>query len=198
MLTASSSVVPFQPKPQPERFVMLRYSLLDSSAWKSLSAIERMLYVDIASKFNGRNNGRISYSIREGAKALRIGHHTACRALKLLQRLGLLVRTKHGHFDPGTGQAKDSEWYLPEYGNASEAVATTGKCFGSSGHHRSEAVATTEPKYINKNIHKNLRLPRKEESEEEKRKRWLAEGKSEFTGIPKKTPANGRPPGRPS
>ena len=38
MLTAPSTaeVISFEPKPQPERFVMLRYSLLDSSAWQSL------------------------------------------------------------------------------------------------------------------------------------------------------------------
>jgi len=65
MLTAPSTaeVISFEPKPQPERFVMLRYSLLDSSAWQSLPPNAQALYVHMARKFNGRNNGRISYSV---------------------------------------------------------------------------------------------------------------------------------------
>jgi len=186
---SSAEVIPFQPRPS-KYYLRLTDNLLRSTAWESLSANERALYVDIASKFNGYNNGRIAYSIRGGAKALRIGHHTVCRALKRLQELRLLVRTKHGHFDPGTGRAKDSEWYVPDCGGPSEAVATTGKCLGSSGHHKSEAVATTEPKYIDKEVdkNKNLGLPREKESEAEKRKRSRkkeAKQKKGSAGLPK-------------
>jgi len=120
---SSAAIIPFEPRPS-KYYLKLTDNLLRSPAWESLSVVERALYVDVAGKFKGHNNGRIPYSIGDGAKALRISRRTTRRALKLLQKLGLLVRTKHGYFDPRTEQVKASEWYLPEYGGTPEAVAT--------------------------------------------------------------------------
>jgi len=50
---SSAEIVPFQPKPQAERFVMLRYSLLDSPEWQSLPPIARALYVEMARRYDG-------------------------------------------------------------------------------------------------------------------------------------------------
>jgi hypothetical protein len=151
---SSADVIPlFQPKPRSNGgYLRLDHYFLNSSAYQSLSPVERALYIDIASKFNGHNNGRISYSIRDGMAALHASSRTARRALKQLQRLGLIVRTKHGFFDPETRQAKASTWYLPEYGGTSEAVATTGQCLGSSGHQCPQAVATRDTKNIDKEV----------------------------------------------
>jgi hypothetical protein len=83
---SSSAVIPFQARPK-NGYLKLTNSLLQSPAWESLSAIERALYIDVASKFNGYNNGQISYSIGDGAKALHVSRRTVRRALKTLQRL---------------------------------------------------------------------------------------------------------------
>jgi hypothetical protein len=55
-----------------ERFLGLRHWLLDSPAWLSLPCIARALYVQIAKRYNGANNGRISYSVREAYEELKI------------------------------------------------------------------------------------------------------------------------------
>jgi len=114
MLTTASSVdiIPLQPKPQ-LGFVRLSYSLLDSSTGQSLSAVQRALYVDMARKFNGRNNGNIPYSVRDAESALRITRRTALRALHTLQDKNLIICHQRGSFDLKTRKAKISEWELP-------------------------------------------------------------------------------------
>ena len=82
-----------------ERYVMLRYWLLKSQAWNSLSGNARALYVEIARRYNGSNNGRISYSTREAGQSLHISPCTAGRLLRILQDRGFIVCTKRGAFD---------------------------------------------------------------------------------------------------
>jgi hypothetical protein len=97
-----------------ERYVKLRYWLLNSSAWKSLPSLARALYLDILTRYNGSNNGRISYSVREGAASLHVTKDTVSRGLKLLQERGFLVCTKLGYFTVKTTRDA-SEWRLTEY-----------------------------------------------------------------------------------
>src|SRR5262245_37844378 len=120
-LTAGSSaeIVSFQPKPKSERFVMLRDSLLDSPVWQNVPPVAEAVYVRMARKYNGRNNGCISYSVREGARALRVNKSTISRAQALLEDLGLIRRTSRGSFNRRTKEATDSEWELTEYRVAS-------------------------------------------------------------------------------
>ena len=47
----------------PQHTMLFRY-MQDSQAWKSLGAIPRAVYLDIAKRHHGSNNGRIGYSIR--------------------------------------------------------------------------------------------------------------------------------------
>jgi hypothetical protein len=97
-----------------ERYVMLRYWLLKSQAWNSLSGNARALYIEIARRYNGSNNGRIPYSVREAKQSLHISSDTASRLLDILQDRGFIVCTKRGGFSLKT--TKDaSEWALTEY-----------------------------------------------------------------------------------
>jgi hypothetical protein len=97
-----------------ERYVMLRYWLLKSQAWNSLSGNARALYVELAQRYNGSNNGRIPYSVREAVEALHVSQGTAHRLLGLLQERGFIVCTRKGYFNVKT--TKDaSEWLLTEY-----------------------------------------------------------------------------------
>jgi hypothetical protein len=111
---SSASIIEFNPQPSLNGFVKLQRTLLRSTAWQAADAIERALYIDIADRYNGRNNGQISYSEYDGAKALRLHKRTIRRALYRLKKAGLLVRTKRGHFNIKTGHSTTSEWYLPD------------------------------------------------------------------------------------
>jgi hypothetical protein len=110
-----------------ERYVSLRYWLLDSPAWKSLPVATHALYIQIARRYNGSNNGRIPYSVREAVDALRIGKSTLARLLVILQTRGFIVCTRKGAFSLKT--TKDaSEWRLTEY-DSDAPVAHASKDF---------------------------------------------------------------------
>jgi hypothetical protein len=64
------------------RHVRLYHSMLRGEAWRSLDACAKALYVEISARYagTGSNNGRIPYSIREAAKALKVGKTRAATA----------------------------------------------------------------------------------------------------------------------
>ena len=121
MLTPPSSgtVIRLEPAArsnQPiEQFVMLRHSLLYSERYQSLPAVAQALYVRIAARYNGRNNGQIPYSARDAKKELHIGQYTAYRAFKKLREQDLIIRRKRGSFVRKTQEAKASEWEVIEF-----------------------------------------------------------------------------------
>jgi hypothetical protein len=80
------------------RHIRLYYFMMQTEAWKDLNAIERAVYVDLSSYYNGSNNGRIGYSARTAARNLKIGKGTAARALRSLQAHGFIVVEKPGAF----------------------------------------------------------------------------------------------------
>jgi hypothetical protein len=107
------------------RHVRLYHWLTDTDAWKSLNANSRAIYIEIARRYagGGTNNGRIPYSVREAADALKIGKSTAQRALRDLENRGFIVATWRGHFDRKARHA--SEWRLTEFGcDVTNALAT--------------------------------------------------------------------------
>jgi hypothetical protein len=53
------------------RHVRLYHWLTDSPAWKDLNATARAIYVEIAKRYNGTNNGFIVYSVRQAADELK-------------------------------------------------------------------------------------------------------------------------------
>jgi len=96
-----------------ERYVALRFHMLESDAWKALTTIERCVLIEIMHRHMGTNNGKISYSVREGAAALRAGKATIARALNRLVELGFLVRTKIGAFSLKSRHA--TEWRVTAF-----------------------------------------------------------------------------------
>jgi|SRR5260221_4250808 DNA-binding transcriptional MocR family regulator len=99
-----------------ERYVGLKHWLIDSPAWHSLPCNAQALYLRLSRRYNGRNNGRISYSVRQARQDLNIGKTAAVRAFKALQDRGFIVCTKKGAFSWKI--VKDaSEWRLTEYDN---------------------------------------------------------------------------------
>jgi DNA-binding transcriptional MocR family regulator len=87
--------------------------MMDTPAWKSLDATARALYVDMATRYNGSNNGSIFYSIREGVASLRIGKATVSRALRDLEGRGFIVAVQRGAFSLKVRNA--TVWRLTEF-----------------------------------------------------------------------------------
>jgi hypothetical protein len=100
-------------KVKESRHVRLYHWFLKSEAWKSLSPNARALYVEIVTRYNGSNNGRIGFSVRDAADALHVGKNTASAALKELQERCFLVVTKRSAFSLKTKMA--TEWRLTEF-----------------------------------------------------------------------------------
>jgi hypothetical protein len=101
---------------RPERYVKLRYWLLDSAAWQSLPGGACALYVKMAQRYNGSNNGHIPYSVREAARAVHVSQGMAKYLLDVLQDRGFIVCTKRGAFSLKT-RREASQWRLTEYDN---------------------------------------------------------------------------------
>jgi hypothetical protein len=99
-----------------DRWVQLRHWLLKSAAWRSLTGNAAKLYVDLALRYNGNNNGRIPYSVSEAAKVLHVSPQTAMRTFKLLEDRGFIRCTKKGAFSLKAAP-KASEWRLTAYDN---------------------------------------------------------------------------------
>jgi len=78
---------------------MLPHYLLKSEAWKSLSAVERALYIEVAQRWDGFNNGQIGLGIREAGRAIHVKHTTAGEAFRVLQERGFLELAQDSSFD---------------------------------------------------------------------------------------------------
>lgn len=97
------------------RHVRIYHVMLRSEAWKSLSPVARVIYIEIASRYRGlgSNNGRIPYSIREGAASAHCGKSKAADALLELQNRGFIVAVTRGGFNRKNRHA--TEWRVTEF-----------------------------------------------------------------------------------
>jgi hypothetical protein len=85
-------------KKQPvERFVRLEHWMLKSPAWMTLPPDAKAIWLHVAMRFNGSNNGYISYAIRE-AEEIDLSKDRAARALDALIERGFLVVTRASGF----------------------------------------------------------------------------------------------------
>ena len=95
------------------RFVQLFHWMLNSPAWKDLDANARAIYVELTRRYNGSNNGRIAYSVRQAAADLKISKDTAARAFRSLKDHGFIVCERRGAFQWKVRHA--SEYRLTTY-----------------------------------------------------------------------------------
>ena len=96
-----------------EAHVRLHIWLLRTAAWLSLTAAERAVYIQLASRYNGCNNGKVGFSVRDAAKECRISKNTAAHAFKALVRTGFIEIKTPGGFSRKVRHA--AEWLLTEY-----------------------------------------------------------------------------------
>lgn len=95
------------------RHVRLYHWLLATAAWRSLDPVARAAYVELATLYNGGNNGSIVWSVRDAAQVLLVSPATAARALERLEARGFIVREKQGAFSRKIRHA--AEWRLTEF-----------------------------------------------------------------------------------
>jgi hypothetical protein len=101
-------------KAKHERYIKLRYWMLESPAWKSIPGEAQTLYLQVVRRYNGSNNGRISFSVREAAAVLNVSRGHAKYLFDMLQDRRFIVCTKRGAFSLKT--TKDASlWRLTEF-----------------------------------------------------------------------------------
>ena len=95
------------------RFLMLEHWILKTPAWRSLPPASRALYVEIAQRFNGSNNGEIFLSVRDAAKFVNIAKDTATKSFHELEAKGFIRRYVCGSFNWKRKHA--TTWILTEH-----------------------------------------------------------------------------------
>jgi hypothetical protein len=96
-----------------ERFVKLDHWLLKTPAWRSLSPPSRAIYIELAQRYNGSNNGEIALSVRDAAKLVHVAKDTASKAFRELEDKGFVVRVVCGSFNWKLRHA--TTWELTAY-----------------------------------------------------------------------------------
>lgn len=97
----------------PPRFLKLEHWIFKTPAWRSLPPASRALYVELAQRFNGSNNGEISLSVREAAQLVNIAKDTSSKSLHELEDKGFIRRHICGSFDWKFKHA--TTWILTEH-----------------------------------------------------------------------------------
>lgn len=100
------------------RHVRLYFWMLTSEAWRALNPLARALYVEMATLFNGSNNGDLFLSVRDAAERLGIGKSSASRAFHNLVELGFIRPNLSSGFDWKARQA--TCWVLAEHAFAGQ------------------------------------------------------------------------------
>ena len=96
-------------------FIQIFRWVTASAAWQVLKPTERVLYLELRSRFNGHNNGSIGLGCREAAEAMNVGRDTANQAFGRLIDLGFIVPVVVGHLNGGKSNGRRAtEWLLTE------------------------------------------------------------------------------------
>lgn len=74
------------------------YAMLQGPAWRSLGGSAIKVYLELRTRFNGRNNGELFMSIDEAARLLGMSKSTAHAAFKELIAKGFIVETRKGQW----------------------------------------------------------------------------------------------------
>src|SRR3984957_12792755 len=96
-----------------DRYFALHHYMLKTDAWRALSAPARAVYIQIGFRYDGFNNGRIAFSVRDAASECGLANNTANNAFKELVALGFIEETRHGGLSRKTRIA--SEWRMTAF-----------------------------------------------------------------------------------
>jgi hypothetical protein len=81
-----------------EQYFKIPYAMARSPAFRSLGGSALKVWIELRTRYNGRNNGDLSVSLDEGARLLSIGKTTIQRAFKELESKGFIKMTKRGQW----------------------------------------------------------------------------------------------------
>lgn len=81
-----------------EQFVPLGYPMLHSEAWRSLSGGAIKVFLELRSRYNGENNGKLCLSFTDASRLLALGKATVKRAYAELVEKGFIRLAKKGHW----------------------------------------------------------------------------------------------------
>jgi len=96
-----------------DRYFQLHHYMMKTDAWRNLSSAARAVYLQIGFRYDGSNNGKIAYSVRDAATECLLAKETAGRAFKELVDLGFMEEMRHGSLSRKTRIA--SEWRLTAF-----------------------------------------------------------------------------------
>lgn len=80
------------------QYIPLSYAQLKSPAWRSLSGAAVKVWLELHTRYNGGNNGKLHLSMKEAAEILGLGKATVKRAFDELQAKGFLVLETPGNW----------------------------------------------------------------------------------------------------
>lgn len=96
-------------------FIQIYKTFLDEPAWLALSCGARCLYILLKSYFNGRNNGKLFFSVRLAAQRVGCSPSSAHKWFKELEEKGFVRKATPGSLGiDGHGLA--TCWILTELG----------------------------------------------------------------------------------
>ena len=90
------------------RYFQMHFYMMNTDAWLALSSDARAVYLQIGFRYNGENNGKLAYSVRQAAKECNIARDTASRCFRELIDLGFIEETRHGGLRRKTRMASES------------------------------------------------------------------------------------------
>ena len=117
-------------------YAPLPYSMLHHTAWRSLSGPAVKVWLELRSRYNGSNNGKIHLSMREAAELLGLSKSTVQRAYEELEAKGFIIMHKQGHWygrlahewevtdKPCNGQPAKRAWQSWQSSNAKTECGT--------------------------------------------------------------------------
>lgn len=96
-----------------EQHVRLTFGMIESHGYKALPPLSIALYIQVAHRYNGSNNGNISFSTREAAAILRVSKTTAGKLFDELVYKGFLKLAQDSNFSFKTRTAR--RWELTQW-----------------------------------------------------------------------------------
>lgn len=72
------------------KFVKITEFMMLSEAWKNLKPNDRSIYLELKRRYDGFNNGRIAFAVRDGGKSAGVCKNAASKSLKRLETLGFI------------------------------------------------------------------------------------------------------------
>jgi len=95
------------------RFLKLTHFMMETPAWRTLPPFERAVYVELASLYDGGNNGWIGFGVRRASERCGMSINKATACLKTLVARGFIECTEESGFNRKDRTSR--EWRLTQF-----------------------------------------------------------------------------------